>query len=210
MTRQIPVRCHDFCRAPGRAFSCSSSSSLAALRNSIHHHLTTSPAFFLRTGVTLSPHLSLCAPPLHPPTRVAGLIPPAHKEGLEAPHRLKGHTGTGRCNHGARRKSPRYCQSPRCARMPRTMLLLARAHTNRFSNIFLNSASTSATSRAMVRFHELSRYGFRISTSPALAPSRTTGHAGAACPGNVDVDMAGLTSLIPSPISAHHRRLVSV
>lgn len=109
-------------------------------------------AGLFRTGVTLSPHLSLCAPPLpaHSLSRLD--TAPAHKEGLEAPHRLKGHTGTGLCNHGDRRKSPRYCQFPRCARIPRTMplplplplQLLARARTR---TGHLTSSSTAPLPR---------------------------------------------------------------
>jgi hypothetical protein len=87
-----------------------------------------------RTGVTLSPHLSLRAPPIPAHSRRRFDTAPAHKEGLEAPHRLKGHTGTGLYDHGARRKSPRYCQSPRCAiitrSMPLPLQLLARARTH--------------------------------------------------------------------------------
>jgi hypothetical protein len=48
---------------------------------------------------------------------------------------------------------------------------------------------------------------FTQSTSlsfPALAPSRTTGHAGAACPGTVDVDMAGFCPRIASSCSLLH------
>jgi hypothetical protein len=87
-----------------------------------------------RTGVTLSPHLSLCAPPLPALTLSRLDIAPAHKDGLEAPDRLKGHTGTGRCNHGARRKSPRYCQFPRFERIAPDYAIAiaitrARAHT---------------------------------------------------------------------------------
>lgn len=116
-----------------------------ALRNRIHQPHSPITGLDLRTGVTLSPHLFLCALPL----------PAAHSRRRPVTDRLltrkdrklhiasKEHTGTGRCNHGARRKSPRYCQSPRCERLPRNMPMLslahARAHTNRSSNTFLTA-----------------------------------------------------------------------
>jgi hypothetical protein len=116
MSSKIPVGRHDFCQA---SFSVAPSNPQLSRRHTCasastrHHHHLTYRRPFLRTGVTLSPHLSLRAPPLpaHSLSRLD--TAPAHKEGLEAPHRLKGHTGTGLCNHGDRRKSPRYCQFPR-------------------------------------------------------------------------------------------------
>jgi hypothetical protein len=79
--------------------SCSSSSPVVtahctclALRICIHNHHLTHHWPFLRTGVTSSPHLFLCAPPLHALSRRRLDTAPAHKEGLEAPHRLKGRT----------------------------------------------------------------------------------------------------------------------
>ena len=153
MSSKIPVGRHDFCQA---SFSVAPSNPQLSRRHTCasastrHHHHLTYRRPFLRTGVTLSPHLSLRAPPLpaHSLSRLD--TAPAHKEGLEAPHRLKGHTGTGLCNHGDRRKSPRYCQFPRCARIPRTMplplplQLLARARTR---TGHLTSSSTAPLPR---------------------------------------------------------------
>jgi hypothetical protein len=230
----IPDPCqsrHDFCQASRSRLPILSCSSSSRRHSTCPAHLHPHPpphliaGLLLRTGVTLSPHLSLCAPPLPAHSQSRLDIAPAHKEGLEATHRLiRTHRNRplqlwspkekppilsvatirahcpGLCHHHCHCHC--HCNSSR-----------APTHSNRSSNVFfLNSASTSATSRAMVRLYELFRYGFRFSTylSPALAPSRTTGHAGAACPGIVDVDMAGLTSLIPSPPISAHRRLVSV
>jgi hypothetical protein len=122
----------------------------------------------------LSPHLSLCAPPIPAHSRRRFDTAPAHKEGLEAPHRLKGHTGTRLWQPWSPKEKPPILSVSTMRDNPldyaiATAITRARAPTNRSSNVFFNSASTSATSRAMVRFYELSRYGFRSSTSPALA-----------------------------------------
>jgi hypothetical protein len=169
-----------------------------------------------RTGVTLSPHLSLRAPPIPAHSRRRFDTAPAHKEGLEAPHRLKGHTGTRLWQPWSPKEKPPILSVSTMRDNPldyaiATAITRARAPTNRSSNVFFNSASTSATSRAMVRFYELFRYGFRSSTSPALATiahDRTRWR----CMPRKSWTWIWLASLlaIPSPPISAHRRLVSV
>ena len=220
MSSKIPVGRHDFCQA---SFSVAPSNPQLSRRHTCasastrHHHHLTYRRPFLRTGVTLSPHLSLRAPPLpaHSLSRLD--TAPAHKEGLEAPHRLKGHRNRPLQPWRPKEKPPILSvstmrENPQDYAIAIAIAITrARAHTNRSSNVFFNSASTSATSRAMVRPNELFRYGFRFSTSPLPWHHRARQDTLALhAQESWTWIMAGLTSLIPSQPISSHRRLVSV
>jgi hypothetical protein len=142
-----------------------------------------------RTGVTLSPHLSLRAPPIPAHSR-RRLIPrlltrkdwKLHIASKDTQEHVSG-------NHGARRKSPRYCQSPRCAIIPWTMpLLLQLLARARPRTGLLTSSSTAPLPRQPPAqwYASMSSSDMAFAPLPPLhwQPSRTTGHAGAACPGN--------------------------